>query len=63
VVAGLIDGGSGSGVGRCLLEEVCDTDRGRRAGFVEDRDDVERLVLFWTVSDAFDKTITQAASH
>lgn len=44
-LARLVEGGSSSGIGRDLLEKVGDSHGGRRASLVEDRDDVERLVL------------------
>lgn len=46
VVASLVEGSTGLGVGRDLLDEVGDLDRGRGAGLVEDGDDVKRSVLF-----------------
>lgn len=45
VVAGLVFGRSFGGIGRCLLEEVGNSDGGGRAGLVEEGDNVFRLVL------------------
>ncbi len=46
MIASLVEGGASLGVGRDLLDEIGDLDRGRGAGLVEDSDDVERSVLF-----------------
>lgn len=45
VVAGLVFCGMLGGICRCLLEESGNTDRGGRAGLVEEGDDVLGLVL------------------
>lgn len=46
MVASLVEGSTSLSVGRDLLDEVGNLDRGRGAGLVEDCDDVERSVLF-----------------
>lgn len=45
VVARLVEGGAGLGIGRDLLHEVGDAGGCRRRGLVEDGDDVEAFVL------------------
>lgn len=56
VVAGLVFCGMLGGICRCLLEESGNTDRGRRAGLVEEGNNVLGLVLSAAQLSQQDKT-------
>lgn len=45
VVAGLVNRRTGCGIGRSSLQDVGNSDRGRRLGRMEEGDDVEGFVL------------------